>query len=123
MRGVAEGSVAGGRFPAESFIGGPARKPEAPPGVNPGALQTEQTMADVQHIDSPSKIPADGNYVLVVVGTKDEIVRKDHNFTVTVNGSMPPNQFEAHLDTAIGDAKALADRERIDTVFVCKGHG
>ena len=78
-------------------------------------------MANVQHIESTSKIPAGHKRVLVVVGTKDEIVRKDQNFTVTVNGSMPPNQFEAHMETAIGDAQALADRERIDTVFVCKG--
>jgi hypothetical protein len=78
-------------------------------------------MADVQKIQSPSDVPAGRKHVLVVVGSKDEIVRKGENFTVTVKGDMSKNLFEAHLDTAIGDAKALADRERIDTVFVCGG--
>jgi hypothetical protein len=78
-------------------------------------------MADVQHIDSPAKVPAGQKHVLVVIGSKDDIERKGENFTVTVKGDLAKNLFEAHLDTAIGDAKALADRERIDTVFVCKG--
>jgi hypothetical protein len=78
-------------------------------------------MADVQNIKTPSEVPAGRKHVLVVIGKKDDIARKGENFTVTVNGDLSKNLFEAHLDTAIGDAKALADRERIDTVFVCNG--
>lgn len=78
-------------------------------------------MADVQNIQSPSDIPAGRKHVLVVIGDKDEIARQGENFTVMVKGDLSKNLLEAHLDTAIGDAKALADRERIDTVFVYKG--
>lgn len=78
-------------------------------------------MAEVEHIQSPKDVPSGRKYVLVVLGQKDEIERKGENFTVTVNSKLSDNLFEAHLDTAIGDAKALADRERIDTVFVCNG--
>jgi len=78
-------------------------------------------MATVQHIQSPKDVPSGHKHVLVVLGQKDEIERQGENFTMTVNSNLSKNLFEAHLDTAIGDAKALADRERIDTVFVCKG--
>jgi hypothetical protein len=37
---------------------------------------------------------------------------------MTVDRSMQPNLLEAHTETVIGDAQALADQENIDTVFV-----
>lgn len=78
-------------------------------------------MANVQRIQSRADVPSGQKHVLVVIGNEDDIARQGDSFTVTVKSDMPDNLFEAHLETAIGDAKALADRERIDTVFVCKG--
>ena len=62
-------------------------------------------MANVQHIQSRADVPSGQKHVLVVIGNADDIARQGDSFTVTVKSDMPDNLFEAHLETAIGDAK------------------
>ncbi len=76
-------------------------------------------MAYVQRISSAAEIPSGRKHVLVVLGDKNEMLHRGDAFTITVDRSQPKNLFDAHLETAISDAQVLADRERIDTVFVC----
>ena len=76
-------------------------------------------MAYVQRVLSRSQIPSGKKHVLVALGDQNGIDRHGDHLTVTVDRSMPENLFEAHLQTAIGEAQSLADREKIDTVFVC----
>ena len=44
--------------------------------------------------------------------------RHSRGITVTIDRSMDTNLLEAHTETAIGEAQAMADQENIDTVFV-----
>jgi hypothetical protein len=76
-------------------------------------------MAVVQCISSVSEIPSGRKYVLVTIGDKSELTRRDDNLLFTVDRTMSDNLFEAHVARVISDAELLADRERVDTVFVC----
>jgi len=76
-------------------------------------------MAYVQRVASRDEIPAGKNHVVIVVGSANGMKRDGGNITITVDRSVDRNLFEAHLDTAIGEAQSVADREKIETVFVC----
>lgn len=76
-------------------------------------------MADVRKISSLREIPKDRKYVAVTAGEGSGIDRDGDNFIIRADRSLPPNEFESHLEVAISEAELVADRENIDTVYVC----
>ena len=75
-------------------------------------------MAKVQHVSSNADLPLSGPYVLVELGDTNGLFRHSRGITVTIDRSMDSNLLEAHTETAIGEAQAMADQENIDIVFV-----
>ena len=75
-------------------------------------------MAEVKWIVDTSKIPADGQFVLIGYGRENGLQRHSNGLTYTVDRNLSPNLLEAHVETVISDAVALADFEKIDTVYV-----
>jgi hypothetical protein len=75
-------------------------------------------MADIHYVSSNVDLPSDQKYVLVEYGNANKINRHPQGITVTIDRSMQPNLLEAHAETAIGEAQAMADQENIKTVFV-----
>jgi transposase len=57
-------------------------------------------------------------HVLVELGSENRLRRHSRGLTITVDRSLPGNLLEAHTETAIGEAQAMADQEQIDTVFI-----
>lgn len=76
-------------------------------------------MANVRRIESLKDIPRDRKYVVVTSGDESGLSRDGESFVVTADRSLPPNEFESHLEVMISDAELIAERERIDTVYVC----
>lgn len=76
-------------------------------------------MATVQRISSDATPPPKGRHVLVRLGDRDALEREGESLVYTVNRELPRNQFEAHAQRIISDAELMADREKIDVVFVC----
>jgi len=76
-------------------------------------------MAKVQYVASSTEVPAgQQHYGLVEYGSENRLRKHSRGFTMTVDRSLPANLLEAHTETAIGEAQAMADQEKIDTVFV-----
>jgi hypothetical protein len=75
-------------------------------------------MAKVQYVSSSADLPSEGKYVLVEYGDENRLRRHGRGLTMTVDKSMDANLLEAHTETVIGDAQAVADQEHIETVFV-----
>jgi len=75
-------------------------------------------MAKIQYLSSSAALPSGGRYVLVEYGDENRLFSHSRGITVTVDRSMDANLLEAHTETAIGEAQAMADQEHIDTVFV-----
>ena len=75
-------------------------------------------MATVQYVSAASAIPAGSKYVLVELGSENRLSRHSRGLTITVDRSLPSNLLEAHTETAIGEAQAMADQEHIDMVFI-----
>lgn len=75
-------------------------------------------MATIQYVSAASDIPETSKYVLVELGSENRLSRHNRGLTVTIDRSLPSNLLEAHTETAIGEAQAIADQEGIDIVFV-----
>jgi hypothetical protein len=75
-------------------------------------------MARIQYISAASDIPENSTYVLVELGSENRLSRHSRGLTITIDRSLPSNLLEAHTETVIGEAQAMADQERIDTVFI-----
>jgi hypothetical protein len=75
-------------------------------------------MARVQYVPSNAPLPTSGKYVLVKYGGENGLARHSRGLTITVDKSMDANLLEAHTETVIGEALAVADQEGIETVFV-----
>jgi hypothetical protein len=75
-------------------------------------------VATIQYVSAASDIPENSKYVLVELGSENHLSRHSRGLTVTIDGSLPSNLLEAHTETAIGEAQAIADQEGIDIVFV-----
>jgi hypothetical protein len=75
-------------------------------------------MAQVQYVSNARDIPEDSRYVLVELGSDNRLSRHSRGLTITVDRSLPINLLEAHTETAIGEAQAIADQEHIETVFI-----
>ena len=75
-------------------------------------------MARIQYLSPDADLPPDGLYILVEYGKENRLFKHSRGFTMTVDRSMDTNLLEAHTETVIGDAQAMADMEKIDTVFV-----
>jgi hypothetical protein len=75
-------------------------------------------MVTIQYVSSASDIPENSKYVLVELGSENRLSRHSRGLTITVDRSLPSNLLEAHTETAIGEAQAMADQEHIDTVFI-----
>ena len=75
-------------------------------------------MATIQYVSAASDIPLNCKYVLVELGSENRLTRHSRGLTITVDRSLPSNLLEAHTETAIGEAQAIADQEDIDTVFI-----
>jgi hypothetical protein len=76
-------------------------------------------MANVRRIASMGDIPRDERYVAVTTGDANGLDRDGESYIVTTDRSLPAHEFESHLQVAISDAELLAERERIETVYVC----
>jgi hypothetical protein len=76
-------------------------------------------MATVQRISSAAAPPPTGRHILVLLGDSDALDREGESLVYTVNRKLPRNLFEAHAQRIISDAELMADREKIDVVFVC----
>jgi hypothetical protein len=74
-------------------------------------------MAKIQYVSSTADLPS-AQYVLVEYGDENRLVRHDRGITMTIDRSMEANLLEAHTETVIGEAQAVADQENIETVFV-----
>jgi hypothetical protein len=75
-------------------------------------------MATIQYVSAASDIPENSRYVLVELGSENRLRRHSRGLTVTVDRLLPSNLLEAHTETVIGEAQAMADQENIDTVFI-----
>jgi hypothetical protein len=75
-------------------------------------------VATIQYVSAASDIPENSKYVLVELGSENRLSRHSRGLTVTIDGSLPSNLLEAHTETAIGEAQAIADQEGIDIVVV-----
>ena len=75
-------------------------------------------MANIQYVASSAELPTGKQYIMVEYGDENRLVRHSRGITMTIDGSMPANLLEAHTETVIGDAQAIAVQEDIDTVFV-----
>jgi hypothetical protein len=75
-------------------------------------------MAEVKWIVDISKIPTDKQFVLISYGSENGLHREANSLTYSVDRNLSPNLLEAHLETVISEAVAMADFERIDTVYV-----
>ena len=75
-------------------------------------------MAEVKWIVDISKIPADKQFVLISYGRENGLQRHSNGLTYSVDRSLNPNLLEAHVETVISDAVAMADFEKIDIVYV-----
>ena len=76
-------------------------------------------MANVRRIASMGDIPQGERYVAVTTGDTSGLNRDGENYIVTTDRGLPANEFESHLQVAISDAELLAERERIETIYVC----
>jgi catechol 2,3-dioxygenase-like lactoylglutathione lyase family enzyme len=88
------------------------------PCTNPSATQQERFMATIRYVSAASDIPENSKYVLVELGSENRLSRHSRGLTVTIDRLLPSNLLEAHTETAIGEAQAIADQEDIDTVFI-----
>jgi hypothetical protein len=78
----------------------------------------ESNMAEVKWIASTSNIPADKQFVLINYGRENGLRRHPNGLTYSVDRNLSPNLLEAHVQTVISDALAMADFEEIETVYV-----
>jgi len=67
-------------------------------------------MAKIQYLSSSADLPSGGRYVLVEYGDENRLFSHSRGITVTVDRSMDANLLEAHTETAIGEAQAIAYR-------------
>jgi hypothetical protein len=74
-------------------------------------------MAKIQYVSSPADLPS-VPYVLVEYGDENRLLRHSRGITMTIDRSMEANLLEAHTETVIGGAQAVADQENTETVFV-----
>ena len=75
-------------------------------------------MAEVEWIIDTSNIPTDKQFVLINYGRKNGLHRHANGLTYSVDRNLSPNLLEAHVQTVISEAVAMADFEKIDTVYV-----
>ena len=75
-------------------------------------------MAKIQYLSPGSDLPSGEPYILVEYGDENRLFKHGRGFTMTVDRSMEANLLEAHTETVIGEAQAMADQEKIDTVLL-----
>ena len=74
-------------------------------------------MALVRYIKSAAHIPVGDKYVLVQRGAENKSIRHTRGHIVVV-ASAPSTIFQEAFAAAIDQAKKVADKESISTVFV-----
>jgi hypothetical protein len=78
----------------------------------------EETMAETKWLAEGARPPAGPKFVLIEYGGSNGLHRHAHGLTFSVDRNASPNLLEAHIETVLSEAQALADFEKIDTVYV-----
>ena len=75
-------------------------------------------MAETKWLAEGVHPPAGPKFVLIEYGSSNGLHRHAHGFTYSVDRNATPNLLEAHIETVLSEAQALADFEKIDAVYV-----
>jgi hypothetical protein len=75
-------------------------------------------MAETKWLAEGVHPPVGPRFVLIEYGSSNALRRHARGLTFSVDRNVSPNLLEAHVETVISEAQALADFENIDTVYV-----
>jgi hypothetical protein len=75
-------------------------------------------MAETKWLAAGVHPPAGPRFVLIEYGSSNGLRRHARGLTFSVDRNASPNLLEAHIETVLSEAQALADFEKIDTVYV-----